>query len=103
MHDNLLKFDILGHDDPTVLKYLKDITHIDPRTIPTSDEKVISLFTSLKALNLDTKTVAYKEKNAALGLPEFGTRFVREMLNEAKPENFSDLIRISGLSHGTNV
>ena len=103
IHDNLLKFDILGHDDPTVLKYLKDITNIDPRTIPTNDEKVISLFTSLNALDLDTSIIKYKEKNAALGLPEFGTRFVREMLNEAKPENFSDLIRISGLSHGTDV
>ena len=104
IHDNLLKFDILGHDDPTVLKYLSDMTKIDPRTIPTHDDKVISLFNSTKALNIPSNLAKdYNESNGAIGLPEFGTRFVRGMLEESLPNSFSDLVRISGLSHGTNV
>lgn len=103
IHDNLLKLDILGHDDPTALKMLYDITGVDPQTIPTNNEDVYSLFWNQEALTGVSPDKLNGEVNGAIGLPEFGTGFVRKMLNETKPKTFSDLVQISGLSHGTDV
>ena len=102
IHDNLLKFDILGHDNPTILKKLKDLTKIDSRTIPYDDKKVLEVFKSLESLNIDKNAIPDVDIGT-LTIPEFGTSFVREMLKDTQPESFSDLIRISCLSHGTNV
>jgi DNA polymerase-3 subunit alpha (Gram-positive type) len=101
MHDTVLKFDILGHDNPTILKMLKDITKIDPVTVPNQDPEVIAIFSSTSTLNL--KTPLLNEKVGTFGIPEFGTGFVRGMLVDANPQSFADLVRISGLSHGTDV
>jgi DNA polymerase III subunit alpha, Gram-positive type len=101
LHDNLLKLDILGHVDPTAIKLLEKVTGIDPKTIPMNDFKVISVFSDLSTLNIDSRN--YTEANGAVGLPEFGTSFVREILKITRPQTFSDLVRISGLSHGTDV
>ncbi|MGL4951662.1 MAG: PolC-type DNA polymerase III, partial [Mycoplasma sp.] len=102
LHDNLLKFDILGHDNPTILKKLKDITGIDESEVPNFDANVIKLFSDISPLNLEEDSLL-PEKTGAISIPEFGTKFVREMLIDTKPQSFADLIRISGLSHGTNV
>ncbi|MDE6476943.1 MAG: hypothetical protein K2L48_01940 [Mycoplasmoidaceae bacterium] len=102
LHDNLLKFDILGHDDPTTLRMLQNITNIDPKTIPFHDEAVMQLFSSLDSLNIKSEDFL-NQKVGSIGLPEFGTGFVREMLCATKPKTFADLVRISGLSHGTDV
>lgn len=102
LHNNLMKFDILGHDDPTKLKYLQDLTGVDPLKIPFYDPKVMSLFTSNQILNVLNEEIC-GEVTGAIGLPEFGTEFVRRILIDAQPKTFADLIRISGLSHGTNV
>ena len=101
IHDNVLKFDILGHVDPTVTRALQDLTGVDPKTIPTNDKKVMSLFTSSEVLGCNLDFIGCK--NGALGLPEFGTTFVRGMLDQTQPKSFSDLVIISGLSHGTDV
>lgn len=101
IHDNVLKFDILGHVDPTVIRMLQDLTGVDPKTIPTNDTKVMSLFTTSDALGVDLSYINCK--SGALGLPEFGTTFVRSMLDQTKPQTFNDLVIISGLSHGTDV
>lgn len=97
----LLKLDILGHDDPTMLRMLQDLTGLDPKSLPLNDEKVLSLFTSTKALGVTEEQLGIPI--GASGLPEFGTKFVRGMLLDTKPSTFADLVRISGLSHGTDV
>lgn len=102
IHDNLLKLDILGHVDPTALKMLEDLTKIDPKLIPNSDEKVISLFSNLSALGINSEDLL-GEQTGAIGIPEFGTGFVRKMLLDTKPKSFAQLVQISGLSHGTDV
>ena len=101
IHDNVLKFDILGHVDPTVTRKLQDLTGVDPMSIPTNDPNVMSLFRTREALGVDLTYLNCK--SGALGLPEFGTRFVRSMLDQTQPKSFSDLVIISGLSHGTDV
>lgn len=101
IHDDLVKIDILGHDDPTFIKMLKDITGVDPMKIDMNDRATLSIFSSVKALKLKSKFADVKV--GTLGIPEFGTQFVRQMLEETKPSSFADLVRISGLSHGTDV
>ena len=99
--DNLLKFDILGHVDPTAMKLFENISGIDVKTIPMNDEKVLSLFYSTKALNIVNPK--YNEETGAAGLPEFGTLNTRNTIEETRPHVFSELVQISGLSHGTDV
>ena len=102
IHDNVLKLDILGHDDPTMLRYLGDTTGIDIKSqIPFDDKNIISLFTSPKALGVTEEQILCK--TGTLGIPEFGTNFAINMLLEIKPTHFADLVKIAGLSHGTNV
>jgi DNA polymerase-3 subunit alpha (Gram-positive type) len=97
----LLKLDILGHDAPSTLKFLQELTGLDPVGIPLDDPKTMSLFTSVDALNL-VENKDYFDMGS-VGIPEFGTKFVRQMLADTKPTTFSELVRISGLSHGTDV
>lgn len=99
---NLLKLDILGHDDPTMIRMLQDLIGMDPRTIPLDDPKVMSLFQSTEALGITPEDMGGTPLGC-LGIPEFGTQFAMQMLIDAGPKAFSDLVRISGLSHGTNV
>ncbi len=99
---NLLKLDILGHDDPTMIRTLEKYTDTDAKKIPFDDQKVMSLFESPEALGITPEQIG-GVKLGSLGLPELGTDFVLRMLEEAKPKQFSDLVRISGLSHGTDV
>ncbi|MCK1996127.1 PolC-type DNA polymerase III [Psychrobacillus psychrodurans] len=101
IHDNLLKLDILGHDDPTVIRMLQDLSGIDPKTIPTDDPEVMKIFSGTASLGVTEEQIDCK--TGTLGIPEFGTRFVRQMLEETKPSTFSELVQISGLSHGTDV
>jgi DNA polymerase-3 subunit alpha (Gram-positive type) len=98
---NLLKLDILGHDDPTMMRMLQDITGVDPTTIPMNDQKVMSIFSSTHALGVTPQQI--RTPVATYGVPEMGTRFVRQMLEETQPKTFADLLQISGLSHGTGV
>lgn len=102
IHDNLLKLDILGHVDPTALKMLHDLTGYDPKQISFNDPKVLSLFTTVTALDIDQNDIN-ADIVGSIGLPEFGTQFVRKMLEVTKPASFADLVQISGLSHGTDV
>ncbi|MPW25838.1 PolC-type DNA polymerase III [Alkalibaculum sp. M08DMB] len=97
----LLKLDILGHDDPTMIRMLEDITGIDAKSIPLDDKKTMDIFTTNEVLNLVDKDIG--SPIGTYGIPEFGTHFVREMLLTTKPTAFADLVRISGLSHGTDV
>jgi DNA polymerase-3 subunit alpha (Gram-positive type) len=99
---NLLKLDILGHDDPTMIRMLEDLTGVDAKTIRLDEEKVLSLFDNLSALNIKPEDIGGCDLGC-LGVPEFGTDFVMQMLRDTKPKTFSDLVRISGLSHGTDV
>ena len=98
---NLLKLDILGHDDPTVIRMLQDITGIDPKKIPLDDKETMSIFSSTNALKVTKEQI--NSEVGTFGIPEFGTKFVRGMLVDTKPTTFEELIRISGLSHGTDV
>ena len=99
---NLLKLDILGHDDPTMIRMLEDLTGIDAQTIPLDNQEVMSLFRSTEALGVTPEQLGGCPLGS-LGIPEFGTEFVIQMLVDTKPQSFSDLVRISGLSHGTDV
>nr|WP_263328656.1 PolC-type DNA polymerase III [Neobacillus sp. Marseille-Q6967] len=101
IHDNVLKLDILGHDDPTVIRMLQDLSGIDPKTIPTDDPEVMKIFSGTESLGVTEQQIMCK--TGTLGIPEFGTRFVRQMLEDTKPTTFSELVQISGLSHGTDV
>ncbi len=99
---NLLKLDILGHDDPTMIRMLQDLTGIDPVKIPLDDAKVMSLFKNTEALGITPDQIGGC-RLGALGIPEFGTEFAMQMLIDTKPQAFSDLVRIAGLAHGTDV
>ncbi|WP_099158132.1 PolC-type DNA polymerase III [Virgibacillus ndiopensis] len=101
IHDNLLKLDILGHDDPTVIRMLQDLSGIDPKTIPTDDAEVMKIFSGTESLGVTPEQINCK--TGTLGVPEFGTKFVRQMLEDTKPKTFAELVIISGLSHGTDV
>ena len=99
---NLLKLDILGHDDPTMIRMLQDLTKMDPRTIPLDSPEVMSLFQSTEVLKISPDDIG-GTKLGCLGIPEFGTDFAMQMLIDTQPKHFSDLVRIAGLSHGTDV
>ena len=101
IHDNLLKLDILGHDDPTMIRMLENITGLDATTIPLDDKDTMSLFTGTEALGVTPEDI--DSPVGSYAVPEFGTHFVRQMLVDTKPTKFSELVRISGLSHGTDV
>ncbi len=98
---NLLKLDILGHDAPSMIRQLQDMTGLDPQDVPIRDDKVMSIFNGIEGL--DIKDPEYRFVHGSYGIPEFGTKFVRQMLDDTKPEAFADLVRISGFSHGTDV
>lgn len=101
IHDNLLKLDLLGHLDPSTIRMLQNLTNIDPQKIPMNNKEVISLFKSNEILKY--KNNYTNENLGIIGLPEFGTKFVRDLVRDARPKSFSDLVRVSGLSHGTDV
>lgn len=99
--ENLLKLDILGHDDPTMIRMLQDLTGVDPTQVPLDDKKVMSLFLNTEALGVTPEDIG--SETGTFAVPEFGTKFVRQMLVDTKPTSLGELIRISGLSHGTDV
>lgn len=101
IEQNVLKFDILGHVDPTAMKMLEEISGIDVRTIPMNDPETMKLFSSCDPLKINSER--NQEKTGAAGLPEFGTAFVRGILEDTCPTTFDELLKISGLSHGTDV
>ena len=99
--ERLVKLDILGHVDPTMIRMLENLTHRDPKTIPLDDKPTLSLFNSTDALSLTPAQLG--TKSGTFGLPEFRTSFTRQMIDDTHPDCFSDLVRISGFSHGTDV
>ncbi len=99
--ENLLKLDVLGHDIPSMCKQLKDLTGVDPLDVPLKDDKVMSIFVGTEGL--DIKDPDYKFTHGSYGIHEFGTSFVRQMLDDIQPTTVEELVRISGLSHGTDV
>lgn len=101
LHGSILKLDILGHDDPTTIRMLEDLTGVDARTITIGDPETIKIFSSTEPLGIKPEDI--NSEVGTFAIPEFGTRFVRQMLVETKPGTMSELIRISGLSHGTDV
>ena len=101
IHDTILKLDMLGHVDPVALKMMCDLTHIDIHDIPMNDPEVLALFSTNESLKLHHNYL--NQQTGALAIPEFGTEFVRGILEKTRPTKFSDLVIISGLSHGTNV
>lgn len=101
IHDNVLKLDCLGHDDPTVIRKLQDLSGIQPTDIPLDDPDVYSLFNGTESLGVTPEQIF--SKTGTLGIPEFGTPFVRGMLESTHPSTFAELLQISGLSHGTDV
>ncbi|MCB6992589.1 PolC-type DNA polymerase III [bacterium 210820-DFI.6.37] len=98
---NLLKLDILGHDVPSMIRQLQDMTGVDPLKVPLKDQRVNSIFNGIDGL--DIKDPEYRFTHGSYGIPEFGTSFTRKMLDDTKPDKFADLVRISGFSHGTDV
>ena len=101
MDEQLVKLDILGHDDPTTLRILQDLTGVDIYKIPLDDKKVMSLFSGTQALGVSPDDIG--SPTGTSGIPEFGTSFVKQMLVDTRPKTFAELVRISGLSHGTDV
>ncbi|MCI6677915.1 MAG: PolC-type DNA polymerase III [Oscillibacter sp.] len=101
MEDNLLKLDMLGHDDPTMIKMLEDLTGVNARTIPLDDPDTMSIFTSSKVLGFENDEIL--GPTGAVAIPEFNTRFTRGMLMDTMPKDFNTLVRLSGFSHGTDV
>ena len=101
IHSNILKLDILGHDGPTMIRMLEDMTGVSHKTIKFDDPEILSMFSSTKSLQLDPTILECS--TSTLAIPEFGTDFVVSMLDDTNPKNFADLVRISGLSHGTDV
>ncbi|MFW5987998.1 MAG: PolC-type DNA polymerase III, partial [bacterium] len=101
IEDNLLKLDILGHDDPTTLNILQELTGVDPEKIPLDDPDTMKIFSGTEVLGVTPEEI--DSEVGTYGIPEFGTNFVRQMLVDTRPETFADLVRISGLSHGTDV
>ncbi|MGT2888312.1 PolC-type DNA polymerase III [Streptococcus didelphis] len=99
--ENVLKLDILGHDDPTMIRKLEDLSGIDPKTIPADDPGVMALFSGTEVLGVTPEQIG--TPTGMLGIPEFGTNFVRGMVNETHPTTFAELLQLSGLSHGTDV
>ena len=99
--ENVLKLDILGHDDPTMIRKLQDLSGFDPQEIPVSDEDVMKIFSGPEVLGVTPEQIF--SNTGTLGVPEFGTQFVREMLEQTHPSTFAELLQISGLSHGTDV
>ena len=101
INDRLVKLDILGHDDPTVIKLLEEFTHIKPTKIPIGDEATMSIFRNTEALGVTPEQI--NSTVGTYGIPEFGTRFVRQMVEDVQPKNFGQIVRVSGYSHGTDV
>ena len=101
MDEQLVKLDILGHDDPTMLKNLGDLTGIDIYKLPLDDKNVLSLFSGTEVLGVTPEEIGCPLGTS--GIPEFGTTFVKQMLIDTRPKTFAELVRISGLSHGTDV
>ena len=101
MEENLLKLDMLGHDDPTMIRMMEDLTGVDAKTIPLDDKNTMSIFTSSKVLGYEDDPIL--GPTGAVAVPEFNTRFTRQVLLDTKPEKFDFLVRISGYTHGTDV
>ena len=101
MEDNLLKLDMLGHDDPSMVRMLEDLTGVNPRQIPLDDPDTMSLFTTSRALGFENDEIL--GPTGAVAIPEFNTKFTRQMLVDTQPKDFNTLVRLSGFSHGTDV